>query len=111
MYTKVEIRFLRETIQSEVIRRDGGNCLLCGAHGNDVHEVVPRSRFGRSRADECFSMRNSALLCRACHRDAHTQQSRKTLFFVLSKLYGYEYADEPFVKYVFSEEASENGEY
>lgn len=46
------------SIRREVIARDGGRCVLCGAPGTDVDHVVRGSD---------HSLGNLRLLCRACH--------------------------------------------
>lgn len=100
MYTRPQIEFLRKEIAKEVIRRDRGVCQVCLERGLDVHEILPRSSFGRSRSDVCFSMENSILLCRSCHSGAHTRAQRSVLLALLEKLYGYSYEIEPFIRYV-----------
>lgn len=99
LYSREEIDFLRGQIKAEVIRRESSKCFLCRRTGDDVHEIVPRSRFGRRNADLCFSMRNSVLLCRECHSESHTRAMRTRLIFGLEEKYGYSYEDEPFIGY------------
>lgn len=109
LYTQKQIEFLRKEIAKEVIKRDRGACLVCKKAGNDVHEVLPRSAFGRSRMDLCFSMDNSVLLCRECHSNAHTRAQRSVLLGLLEKAYGYTYEAEPFIRYIRLLEDGDNG--
>lgn len=109
LYTKKEIDFLRKEIAKEVIRRDRGVCLVCKKSGNDVHEILPRSAFGRSRMDQCLSMENSVLLCRSCHSGAHTRRQRSFLLGLLEETYGYTYESEPFIRYITALEDFEDG--
>ena len=109
MYTKDEIVFLRSQIALEVIRRDMGRCFSCDRAGVDVHEILPRSRFGRARADLCFDMRNSVLLCRECHSKSHTRKARSLLLAEMSARHGYTYGEEPFLGYFYDSEENADG--
>jgi 5-methylcytosine-specific restriction endonuclease McrA len=53
----IEERAMRAYVRS----REKGLCRVCGKPGQDVHEIVARSRGGR------VSKTNSVLLCRSCH--------------------------------------------
>lgn len=98
--TKEQISFLRKQIRVLVIERDEGKCVLCGKNGVDVHEVIPRSRFGRGTMDDCFSLENCALLCRSCHSGAHTVVERGRLLSKLAELYDYVYDGFPHLRYL-----------
>lgn len=52
-------------LRRAVYERDGGACVLCGAHGAHIHHVVFRSQGGKDAAD------NLVTLCGGCHERAH----------------------------------------
>lgn len=51
--------------REQVIKRDLGNCQLCGCEGNEVHHKVPYSLTGDDSID------NLVLLCKSCHLHMH----------------------------------------
>ena len=86
--------------QLRILRREHGECLVCGKRGLDVHEVIPRSALpGKDNAEILFSDRNRCYLCRLCHMAVHTVWGRCMLFGILKLRYGYKYDDSPFRSY------------
>lgn len=84
-----------------VIARDtdlDGNvrCVRCGGLADDVHEIIPRSHFGKSESLQArlFDIKNRVCLCRACHTEVHNNIGRKELLLKLQSLHGYEYDGE-----------------
>ena len=51
-------------------------CELCGKPSNEIHHIVPRSRFGSKNAEQKDSPDNLVALCVKCHQDAHGPASR-----------------------------------
>ena len=89
----------RET-RYNILRREKYKCFLCGKGGVEVHEILPRSRFGRSQVDELFSMKNRVALCRAHHAEVHTRKYRILLIGQLYAKYRYDYSESPFRFYL-----------
>lgn len=84
-----------------VLARDRYSCVVCGIPSREVHEIVPRSRFGSRRMHECFKVGNRITLCRSHHEEAHTQTKRKQMLEMLMELYGYTYTrDDPQFMYL-----------
>jgi len=79
----------RDTDMYGVVR-----CIRCGGVASEVHEILPRSRFGPLRRRELFEVRNRVSICRGCHELVHNDKGRGDLFYRLEKLYGYEYDGE-----------------
>ena len=81
----------------QVIARDTdiwGNalCLRCGVgKAADVHEILPRSFFGKSKEDELFAEKNRCCLCRPCHGLVHNNKGRGELLQLMREKYHYEY--------------------
>lgn len=92
-------KLLDSTTRQLVYERDRFCCFICGKSGVQVHEIVPRSAFGRSTMDICFSLENRVCLCPEHHGEAHTVAMRRKLIDLMSKRYGYEYSDFCFQKY------------
>ncbi len=90
------------TVRANVIIRDDGRCVLCKRRGQDVHEILPRSRFGASNKDNCFIVKNMVCICRDCHAMAHTIQKRIELLNYLKTKYKYDYNEEWYQRYVSS---------
>jgi len=90
----------RDSVYWDVVRRDGGRCVLCGRPGDDVHEIVPRSKFGRVDWDLCMSERNRVVLCRACHGRVHDVEGRRRLLRLMVERYGYRYDEGIFLRYL-----------
>ena len=80
--------------------RERGRCLLCNRRGADVHEIIPKSRFGKLNMQDCFDIKNRVLLCRLCHEKAHTIEIRKRLLFIMKNKYGYSYEESIYEKYL-----------
>lgn len=87
------------TSRGEVQRRDGGRCVLCGGAAGELHEIVPRSRWGASGVSACFAVKNRVSLCQTCHREAHTRPARIRLLRYLREVYDYDYSESPFSEY------------
>ena len=83
----------------EVYERDRFCCVICGKSGVQVHEIVPRSAFGRSTMHTCFSVENRVCLCPEHHAEAHTIAMRRKLLRLMSSRFGYKYEDECFLRY------------
>jgi len=66
-------------------------CIRCGGKGRDVHEIIPRSSFGKGNMAKCFSKENRCCLCRKCHGEVVSDYERGRLLDILSRVYGYEY--------------------
>ncbi len=58
-------------------------CEVCeNARANDVHHIIPRSKFGKKRKSEQDDVSNLIALCRKCHDKAHDGTlSKEYLFF------------------------------
>ena len=69
-------------------------CVLCRGKANDVHEIIPRSRFGPNRRRELFRIENRVCLCRECHNKAHNDEKRCALLKTLELFHGYTYTGE-----------------
>jgi len=93
-----ELEF-RKKVTLQVIQRDGGHCVLDGKPASEVHEIVPRSRFGRKNKALCYCMKNMVCLSRKPHAKAHTRPMRIALLTLLAEKYGYSYDDEPWREY------------
>ena len=77
---------LHREMSKLVVARDGFYCVLCGATDTlEVHEVKPRSAFGRKNWRECFVLENMVTLCRACHAQAASLTFREKLLQYLSE--------------------------
>ena len=46
-------------------------CEVCGGTLQDIHHVIPRSKFGSKRKKEQDDISNLIGLCRICHDKAH----------------------------------------
>lgn len=83
-----------------VLQRDKLRCVLCGAKGVHVHEIVPRSHFGKQNVALCFEEKNRACLCPQCHEDVHNPEARTILLTMMKQVHGYVYEEEQFRKYI-----------
>ena len=83
-----------------VLARDKYSCFLCNKGDAEVHEILPRSRFGLREVDVLFSLRNRVTLCREHHTKAHTRKYRSMLLGLMKKRFAYDYSDEPFINYL-----------
>jgi len=82
----------------QVLSRDIGNdgsvrCIRCGERADDVHEIMPKSWFGKAKDMECFAIENRCCLCRDCHNSVVSDIGRGELLYILSERYGYNYTD------------------
>ena len=80
----------RDTDLNGVIR-----CVRCNKRADDVHEITPRSHFGKHGREELFKLENRCCVCRACHGEIHNDLGRGELFNILSTRHGYKYAGVP----------------
>lgn len=92
-------RILDLGTRKSVIARDGGKCFLCNKKGIQVHEIVPRSHFGKETMRLCFSEKNRVCLCPSCHSKVHTFKWRRKLLKMLMLKYNYDYPEEKFRQY------------
>lgn len=92
-------RLLESNSRHEVLERDRFGCFLCGKNGVHVHEIVPRSAFGRSTMHICYSVKNRVCLCPEHHGPAHTIEQRRLLIALMKTRYGYEYNEQIFQRY------------
>lgn len=75
-----------------VLSRDGYQCVLCGSDQMlEVHEILPRSKFGRKSWRECFVIENMATLCQPCHAKAQTRPMRIRLLALFAEKHDYVY--------------------
>lgn len=79
-----------------VIARDSDyygqpRCVNCGAVADDVHEILPKSYFGKNSEDVLFDIKNRCCLCRDCHSVLHNDRGRAKLLGSLKGKYNYEY--------------------
>jgi len=77
---------VRKKLYPVVVERDGGCCVVCGAQGNSVHEIVPRSQTSNPYTEE-----NMAVLCAQCHAWAHTKRARVILQSIMASKHGYDF--------------------
>lgn len=82
-----------------VLLRDNFSCVLCGKKGVQVHEILPRSAFGKRTMHKCYMEKNRASLCPSCHEVAHTKQERSRLIKVMQVKYEYKYQEQEYQKY------------
>lgn len=76
----------RDTDQNGIPR-----CIRCGSRADDVHEVLPKSSFGKHDDDILFSIENRCCLCRGCHEAVHNDFGRGQLLYIMHIRYGYIY--------------------
>lgn len=97
---------LRNKVRCEVIARDAGRDIITGELGVDVHEVIPRSRFGRKSWKKCYQPKNMCVLTRVthCYVHEHGKMGIRLLLNTLQGLYGYNYDDEPWRPYIVEDE-------
>lgn len=92
-------------LRQEVIERDRV-CMDCGGPGEEVHHILPRSRFGKHGKEKLWALKNLVLLCVRCHQlsnggaGAHTRERRQAHMTLLKECYGYDYNDEPWKSYI-----------
>lgn len=60
-------------------------CEVCNALANDIHHIIPRSKFGSKRKDEQDAPENLIALCRTCHENAHKNLLTKDELIAISR--------------------------
>lgn len=53
-------------------------CEVCGVMANDIHHIIPRSKFGTKTKHLQDDVSNLIALCRKHHEDAHNNILTKT---------------------------------
>lgn len=91
---------LRSEVYALVLARDMGYCVICHKRGAGVHEVVPRSHFGKRGKAKCYTLENMAVICTSCHGRVHTAGGRIFLLRLLMERYHYVYSEQPWAGYV-----------
>lgn len=86
--------------RAQVMARDKYRCVLCNSPQIQIHEIVPRSRFGKLRSKILFDVKNRVCLCQMCHAEAHNYSHRKMLLDLLKTKYNYTYDEEEFQRYL-----------
>lgn len=61
-------------------------CEVCKSVAVDIHHIVPRSKFGSKRIEECNAFTNLIALCRECHELAHKEVIKKEELYHLVEL-------------------------
>jgi len=89
----------RET-RYTVLTREQYRCFICERTNVEVHEVIPRSRFGLTGIDVLFDVKNRVALCREHHSEAHTRAYRIFLLSLLKEKFDYDYSMHPFANYM-----------
>lgn len=89
----------RLVVCDQVLVRDQGLCVLCGSYWDEVHEVIPRSHFGKKGKEHCYQLKNMVAICRACHEQSHTRPARIKIITILADRFGYDYSDRPWSEY------------
>lgn len=52
-------------------------CEVCGSPAQDIHHIIPRSKFGSKRKDEQDDPKNLIALCRLHHDASHAEEFTK----------------------------------
>ena len=60
-------------------------CEVCNDLVNDIHHIIPRSKFGSKRKEEQDAPDNLIALCRSCHEKAHKNLLTKDELFAISR--------------------------
>ena len=98
---KRSILQMRAELLPIVLRRDNNCCIICQSKQFlDCHEILPRSRFGKLNMQDCFVLKNMATLCRRCHDQSHSFQSRVQLLNILKNKFNYSYNEQHFNQYL-----------
>ena len=104
--TREEMTFAKLSAEADrgsrimVAKRDGMRCMKCNREGVQIHEIVPRSSFGRKSLHICFHPKNRCCLCPPCHERAHTNKRRRELLKIMHQRHGYKYKEKQFKKYI-----------
>jgi SAM-dependent methyltransferase len=93
-------KMLDDATRNSVQLRDKFTCFVTGKKGIQVHEIVPRSAFGKRTMHLCFEERNLVCLCPEEHEKAHTVAYRKMLIKMMQERHGYTYDDPIYQKYL-----------
>lgn len=70
-HIKVYMEFFGFRIQEDA------SCEVCGAPAQDIHHIIPRSKFGSKRKYEQDDIKNLIALCRIHHEQAHAEKFTK----------------------------------
>ncbi|HUV67176.1 MAG TPA: hypothetical protein VMW24_25025 [Sedimentisphaerales bacterium] len=85
-------------LQLAVLERDNYSCHPCGRYTCETHHVAPRGWFGKNNKEQAWQKKNMLAKCPVCHKPfAHTKAARKRDLEHLERLYGYPYAEQPWV--------------
>ena len=82
MHKQTKATAITPKVKREVMERDGGLCIVCGAPGDPVSHVVRRSQGGRGIPE------NIVTHCSECHRlyDSYDEATRQaTMNYILAK--------------------------
>jgi hypothetical protein len=71
-------------LQRQVVERDEGLCVLCGAPAVDIQHIIPRAR-GKVYSRKIWRMENMACTCRACHK--HDSKTRLEFIAKMAEQY------------------------
>lgn len=66
-------------------------CIVCGDAAHHVHEILPRSYYGRKNREELFAVENRCCLCRDCHGAVQSDPGRGMLLHIMTERYNYTY--------------------
>ncbi len=92
-----KVKKLKELFNPVVIMRDGGKCFICGARGDDVHEIISKSQFSTNELENCILPQNMVLLCQEHHTEVQgNKQASANLLRSLAKIYEYKYTEDPY---------------
>jgi len=53
-------------------------CEICNQKANDIHHIIPRSKFGSKTKADQDKIENLIALCRECHNEAHSNSFTKS---------------------------------
>lgn len=96
-------KLLDDETRVTVLTRDDFKCILCDRKGVQVHEIIPRSAFGKKTMHKCYETKNRVCLCPDCHEKAHTVATRKQLLSLMATKFGYEYTEQFYQGYLETE--------
>ena len=77
-----------ESLRRRVIERDGGLCVNCGAQGDHVHHIIPRSRAARN-SPKVWREENMCVICLSCHEKGQTKWFRERMLRLMRERHGY----------------------
>ena len=91
----------RNTLKPHIFERDKYQCVLCGSKCSlEIHEVIPRSRFGKLTMHLCFVSKNMCTLCHSCHEKAHNVRIRVQLLQLMQQKFKYQYDESHYKQYL-----------